>query len=70
VKSTIHPDYREVVVTCACGAVHQIRSTRLDKFSVEICSSCHPFYTGRERTSDSKGRVERFRKKYKVDKPS
>lgn len=69
-KSNMHPGYREVVVTCACGAVHQIRSTRLDNFSVEICSSCHPFYTGRERTSDSKGRVERFRKKYNVDKPS
>ncbi|MBI2487214.1 MAG: 50S ribosomal protein L31 [Deltaproteobacteria bacterium] len=63
-KQGIHPEYKDVVITCSCGAVHQTRSTRLESYSVEICSNCHPFFTGRERTAESKGRVERFRKKY------
>ncbi len=63
-KQGIHPEYKDVVITCSCGAVYKTRSARSENYSVEICSNCHPFYTGRERTAESKGRVERFRKKY------
>jgi len=64
VKSGIHPKYKEVTITCACGASYPTRSTR-DKISVEICSNCHPFFTGKQKLIDTAGRVERFRKKYK-----
>ncbi len=67
VKSGIHPKYYDVEVTCACGAKYQTRSTR-KKISVEICSNCHPFYTGKQKLIDTAGRVERFRRKYKLDK--
>ena len=63
-KSGIHPEYKEVTITCACGATYQTRSTR-DKISVEICANCHPFFTGKQKLVDTAGRVERFRKKYK-----
>jgi large subunit ribosomal protein L31 len=63
-KSGIHPEYKDVIITCACGAVYNTRSTRLGNFTVEICSSCHPFYTGKEKSAESKGRVERFRRRY------
>jgi large subunit ribosomal protein L31 len=63
-KSNIHPEYKEVNITCACGAVYKTRSTRKGDFTVEICSNCHPFYTGKERSTEAKGRVERFRRKY------
>jgi len=69
-KRDIHPVYKEVVITCACGAIYKTKSTRSDNYSVEICSNCHPFYTGRERTAESKGRVERFRRKYAKNQPS
>lgn len=69
-KPGIHPQYREVTVTCACGATYKTRSTRSENFTVEICSNCHPFYTGKERTTESKGRVERFRKKYTKNQSS
>ncbi|HEX3036162.1 MAG TPA: 50S ribosomal protein L31 [Thermodesulfobacteriota bacterium] len=69
-KSNIHPDYKEVNITCACGAVHKTRSTRKGDFTVEICSNCHPFYTGKERSTESKGRVERFKRKYGESQPS
>ncbi|HEX9830216.1 MAG: 50S ribosomal protein L31 [Thermodesulfobacteriota bacterium] len=69
-KRDIHPVYKEVVITCACGAIYKTKSTRSENYSVEICSNCHPFYTGRERTAESKGRVERFRRKYAKNQPS
>ncbi|HXG31486.1 MAG TPA: 50S ribosomal protein L31 [Thermodesulfobacteriota bacterium] len=69
-KPGIHPQYREVTVMCACGATYKTRSTRSENFTVEICSNCHPFYTGKERTTESKGRVERFRKKYTKNQSS
>jgi large subunit ribosomal protein L31 len=69
-KRDIHPAYKEVVITCACGATYKTKSTRSENYTVEICSNCHPFYTGRERTAESKGRVERFRRKYAKDQPS
>lgn len=69
-KAGIHPEYKEVTIKCACGAVHKTRSARIENFTVEICSNCHPFYTGRERATASKGRVERFRRKYKDNQAS
>lgn len=62
-KNSLHPDYKEAKVVCACGAAIQTRSTRGD-FHVEICSSCHPFFTGKSKLIDTEGRVDRFRKKY------
>ena len=62
-KPDIHPEYNTITVHCACGASHQVRSTRgIDQ--VDICSECHPFYTGKQKLVDTAGRVERFRKKY------
>ncbi len=66
-KPDIHPEYHAVTVTCACGASFETRSTRnIDQ--VDICSECHPFYTGRQKLVDTAGRVERFRKKYAKSK--
>jgi large subunit ribosomal protein L31 len=62
-KADIHPDYREAIVSCACGAKFQTRSTVGD-LKVDICSSCHPFFTGTQKIVDTEGRVERFKKKY------
>ena len=62
-KTGIHPEYREVEVTCACGSAFRTRSTRSD-LRLEICSACHPFFTGRQKLIDTAGRVERFHKKY------
>lgn len=64
-KDGIHPNYREATVKCACGAEYKTRSTHGD-MNVEICSSCHPFYTGQQKLIDAAGRVERFKKKYKM----
>ncbi|RMG01898.1 MAG: 50S ribosomal protein L31 [Nitrospirae bacterium] len=62
-KADIHPQYKEVKVTCACGESFVTRSTR-DKIQVDICSKCHPFFTGKQKMLDTEGRVEKFRKKY------
>ena len=62
-KAGIHPEYEEVSVSCACGATFKTRSTR-GEMRLEICSSCHPFFTGKQKLVDSAGRVERFQKKY------
>jgi large subunit ribosomal protein L31 len=62
-KPGIHPDYKNVTVHCACGAEWPTRSTK-DEIRLEICSSCHPFYTGKQRLLDTAGRVERFARKY------
>lgn len=62
-KPKIHPEYHEVSVTCACGVSFPTRSTR-KSISVEICSNCHPFFTGKQKLVDTAGRVERFRRKY------
>jgi len=63
-KEGIHPKYEKVTVQCACGNNFETKSTRSGTIKVEICSNCHPFYTGRQKLVDSAGRVERFRKKY------
>jgi large subunit ribosomal protein L31 len=62
-KENIHPEYDEALVICACGNTFKTRSTKKE-IRVEICSQCHPFYTGRQKLIDSAGRVEKFRKKY------
>src|SRR3954462_11205392 len=62
-KPDMHPVYAPARITCACGNVIESRSTR-GSFSVEICSNCHPFFTGKYKLLDTAGRVERFRKKY------
>ena len=62
-RSDIHPEYREVNVRCACGATWATRSTKKE-LHLEICSTCHPFFTGRQKLVDTEGRVERFMKKY------
>ena len=62
-KNEIHPDYSDTTVRCACGNELAVGSTRTD-ISVEICSKCHPFFTGKQKLVDTAGRIERFRKKY------
>jgi len=63
-KEGIHPTYQQTTITCACGNAIKTRSTRND-IHVEICSSCHPYFTGTQKLIDTEGRVERFMKKYK-----
>jgi len=63
-KAAIHPTYNEVRVHCACGNTFSTRSTHKDDIHVEICSNCHPFFTGKQKLVDTAGRVERFRRKY------
>ncbi len=64
-KAGIHPDYHDVTVHCACGSAFKTRSTfKGDLIRVEICSSCHPFFTGKQKLMDTAGRVERFQRKY------
>ena len=62
-KAKIHPEYKETTITCACGEVIHTRSTR-QNIRVEICSKCHPLYTGKQKLIDTAGRVEKFRRKY------
>jgi large subunit ribosomal protein L31 len=63
-KADIHPEYVETTVTCACGAKYQTRSTK-QNMHVEICSACHPFFTGEKKYVDTAGRIERFKRRYK-----
>ena len=63
-KAAIHPNYHEVRVHCACGNTFTTRSTHHGDINVEICSACHPFFTGKQKLVDTAGRVERFRRKY------
>jgi len=63
-KEGIHPKYSEITVTCTCGNSFKTRSTLGENLEVEVCSNCHPFYTGKQKIVDSGGRVDRFRKKY------
>ena len=65
-KDKIHPEYKEATITCACGEVIHTRSTR-QNLRVELCSKCHPFFTGKQKFVDSAGRVEKFLKKYKKE---
>ncbi len=62
-KKNIHPEYVKSIVTCACGNTFETRSTK-PQISVEICSACHPFFTGKQKFVDTEGRVDRFNRKY------
>ncbi len=62
-KKGIHPEFHDVEIFCACGHSFKTKSTK-DEIRVEICSECHPFYTGRQKAAEKGGRVERFRKKF------
>ena len=66
-KEGIHPNYQPTTIKCACGEVIETRSTKQD-IKVEICSKCHPFFTGKQKLVDTGGRVDKFRKKYNLDK--
>jgi large subunit ribosomal protein L31 len=72
VKPKIHPKYEATTITCACGNVIQTRSTHAPTIRVEICSACHPFFTGTQKLVDTAGRIEKFRRRYekKEQKPS
>jgi large subunit ribosomal protein L31 len=63
-KKDIHPKYHKVTVTCACGNSFETKSTK-EKLTVDICSACHPFYTGKQKILDTAGRVEKFNRRYK-----
>jgi large subunit ribosomal protein L31 len=62
-KDKIHPEYKETTITCACGEVMHTRSTK-QNIKIEICSKCHPFFTGKQKLIDSAGRVEKFKTRY------
>ncbi len=66
-QKDIHPNYEVTTIKCACGEVIETRSTKKD-IKVEICSKCHPFFTGKQKLVDSGGRVDRFKKKYNLGK--
>jgi large subunit ribosomal protein L31 len=63
-KAGIHPDYAEIEVTCSCGSVFKTNSTMKKALHIEVCSSCHPFYTGKQKIVDTAGRVEKFNQKF------
>ncbi len=64
-KAEIHPNYRDIAVTCSCGNTFQTRSTLSDEqLHIDVCSACHPFYTGQQKIVDTAGRVDKFRRKY------
>ena len=66
-KENIHPKYEQTTITCACGNVIETGSTRKD-IRVEICSKCHPFYTGQQKAVTARGRIEKFNRKYNLGK--
>ncbi len=63
-KPDIHPTYETIQVTCSCGNQFETRSTMAKELHIEVCSQCHPFYTGQQKIVDTAGRVDKFRKKY------
>ncbi len=63
-KSDIHPEYGEVKAVCSCGNVIETRSTQTGELHLDVCSACHPFYTGKQKILDTGGRVERFRRRF------
>ena len=66
-RENIHPNYENTVIKCACGEVIETRSTK-GEIKVEVCSKCHPFYTGKQKLVDTGGRVDRFNKRFNVNK--
>ena len=69
-KDKIHPEYNEINITCSCGNTWQTRSTMSKDLTVEVCSACHPFYTGKQKIVDTAGRVEKFKQKYGSQTPA
>ena len=65
-KEGLHPNYKPTTITCACGATRETGSTKED-IHVEVCSKCHPFYTGRQKLVDTGGRVDRFKKRFGME---
>jgi large subunit ribosomal protein L31 len=63
-KPDIHPAYKTITVNCSCGATFETKSTNCKDLHIEVCSACHPFYTGKQRLVDTAGRVDKFRKRY------
>ena len=63
-KASIHPEYKEITVTCTCGNTFKTSSTLGHDLQIEVCSNCHPFYTGKQKIVDTAGRVDKFRRKY------
>ncbi|MGJ8680364.1 50S ribosomal protein L31 [Paraglaciecola sp.] len=63
-KQDIHPDYQEMSASCSCGNVIKVRSTLKKDINLDVCSSCHPFYTGKQRNVDTGGRVDKFNKRF------
>ncbi|WP_111980349.1 50S ribosomal protein L31 [Algibacillus agarilyticus] len=63
-KAGIHPEYKEITATCSCGSVINTRSTVGKDLYLDVCSECHPFYTGKQRVVDTGGRVDRFKKRF------
>ncbi|XBC41766.1 MAG: 50S ribosomal protein L31 [Buchnera aphidicola (Kaburagia rhusicola rhusicola)] len=66
-KKNIHPNYSEISVVCSCGNSIKIFSTLCKNINIDICSQCHPFYTGKQRVADTGGRIEKFNKKFKMN---
>jgi large subunit ribosomal protein L31 len=67
-KADIHPAYNEIDVTCSCGSTFKTRSILAKPLHIEVCSQCHPFYTGKQKIVDTAGRVEKFRQRYGIKK--
>lgn len=66
-KADIHPDYQEITVACSCGNTFKTGSTlKQPELHIDVCSSCHPFYTGQQKMVDTTGRVDKFRRKYSM----
>lgn len=65
-KPEIHPEYKETKVVCSCGNDFQTKSTLGEDLNIEVCSSCHPFYTGKQKIVDTGGRVDKFKKRYGI----
>ena len=65
-KSDIHPKYEDIAVECSCGNKFKTKSTYAGELHIDVCSECHPFYTGKQKMLDTAGRVDKFRKKYGI----
>lgn len=63
-KAEIHPAYGKLIATCSCGNVVEVGSTLLESIHIEVCSKCHPFYTGKQKAGDAGGRIDRFNKRF------